>query len=119
VTGLRAGGADITDHGDLPGRAPPAEPQQRNPHDLDRVLGVLSDASAGIGRVLADGATPVEIGGECTPAIALVTAVTRHDGEAPALVYVDGGVDQRTPEALAAIGSPRFRVDAVRADPAG
>jgi len=174
LTGLRAGGADVTDHGDRPVVRHRPNPEQRNPHDLDRVLGVLSDATAAVGRVLADGATPLVIGGECTLAIALVTAVTRHHGgEPPALVYVDGGVDLRTPadepsgvldsmgvahlvdlpgadprlasfggrrpmlppenvvfvghndnpgpdeDALVALGSPQFRVAAVRADPGG
>jgi arginase len=173
VAALRDRGATVTDHGDLPVVRHRPHPEQRNPHDLDRVLGVLADAAARIGEVLAGGATPLVLGGECTLAVALVTAVTEHDGEPPALLYVDGGVDLRTPadepsgvldsmgvahlldlpgaddrlassgarrpmltpdhvvfvghndnpgpdeDALARLGSAQFRVDAVRADPAG
>jgi arginase len=94
---LRDNGSEVTDLGDLPVARWRADAAQRNPHALDRVLAVLRDAEAGIGRALGAGVTPLVLGGECTLAVPLVTAVTRADGEPPALVYVDGGVDLRTP----------------------
>jgi len=94
---LRDRGAQVTDHGDLPVVRWRPDPWQRNPHALDRVLRVLTAANDRIEGILAGGATPLVLGGECTLAIALVTAVTRHAYEPPALIYVDGGVDLRTP----------------------
>ena len=98
LEGMRAAGALVTDHGDLPVVRWRPDPRQRNPHALDRVIAVLRAAADGVRRVLDGGTTPLVLGGECTLAIPLVTAVTRaSDGEPPALVYVDGGVDLRTP----------------------
>jgi arginase len=86
VEALRAGGVRVTDHGDLPVVRWQPDPGRRNPHALQRVIAVLRAAADGV------------LGGECTLAIPLVTAVTRASGgEPPALVYVDGGVDLRTP----------------------
>jgi arginase len=98
VEALRAGGVRVTDHGDLPVVRWQPDPGRRNPHALQRVIAVLRAAADGVRRVLDGGTTPLVLGGECTLAIPLVTAVTRASGgEPPALVYVDGGVDLRTP----------------------
>lgn len=96
VTLLREAGHDVVDHGDRPVVRWRPHPQERHPHDLTRVLGVLRDAREQVGTVFAAGRTPLVIGGECSVSIAVVAAAL-DSGLEPALLYFDGGPDLRTP----------------------
>ncbi|MGX5656498.1 arginase family protein [Geodermatophilus nigrescens] len=73
------------------GRAP--EGRVRDAGRVTAGLVAVRDAVAGS---LAAGRLPVVVGGECTTTVGLV-AGARGAGLRPGLVYVDGGVDLRTP----------------------
>jgi arginase len=96
VERLTAAGVRLADYGDLPPARGRPDPDQRRPHNLRAVVGVLGEASRGVGAVLADGRAPLVLGGECTVTIAVMSAF-RDRGTAPALLYMDGGVDLFTP----------------------
>jgi arginase len=96
VERLTAAGVRLADYGDLPPARWRPDPHQRRPHNLRAVVGVLGEASRGVGAVLADGRAPLVLGGECTVTIAVMSAF-RDRGTAPALLYMDGGVDLFTP----------------------
>lgn len=96
VERLTAAGVRLADYGDLPPARWRPDPDQRRPHNLRAVVGVLGAASRGVGAVLAGGRAPLVLGGECTVTIAVMSAF-RDRGTAPALLYMDGGVDLFTP----------------------
>ncbi|MEQ7008256.1 arginase family protein [Actinopolymorpha sp. B17G11] len=89
---LREAGLDLEDHGDRPVVRWRPHPTEQRPHNLSRVLDVLSDARAQISRIVEAGQIPLVLGGECTLAIALYSAAVAHD-EDVALLYFDGGQD--------------------------
>ncbi len=96
VQALESGGVEVTDHGDLPPLPWRAQPSTGGPHDVAGVAQVLRDAEQAIGAVLKAGEVPLVLGGECTLALALVSAVVRAQGDA-GLVYIDGGQDLHLP----------------------
>jgi arginase len=89
---LSDGGLDVVDYGDRPIVRWEPRPPAGHAHDLARVLDVLGDARRHIAGILEDDHRPLVIGGECTLAIALVSA-TVDDGRDVALIYFDGGQD--------------------------
>ncbi|HEX8631346.1 MAG TPA: arginase family protein [Catenuloplanes sp.] len=98
---LRAGGAALHDHGDVPGfrwRPDPAHPHAQNASVVARVA---RDVAGKVRGAVADGHVPFVLGGDCTITLGLVAGRTLAGrtlaGEAPALVYVDGGPDLYTP----------------------
>jgi arginase len=93
---LTAAGVRIVDYGDLPVVRWRPDRHQRRPHNLQAVLGVLRETTRRVEEILADGRTPLVLGGECSVTIAVVTAVVDR-GIEPALLYMDGGVDLFTP----------------------
>jgi arginase len=93
---LSAAGTRIADYGDLPVVRWRPDPDQRRPHNLQAVLGVLHETSRRVAEILADGRVPLVLGGECTVTIAVMSAL-RGRGMEPALLYMDGGVDLFTP----------------------
>ncbi|MGY1725431.1 arginase family protein [Geodermatophilus sp. SYSU D01062] len=64
--------------------------------DAARVAGGLAAVRDAVAATLRAGRLPVVVGGECTTTVGLV-AGARAAGRSPGLVYVDGGVDLRTP----------------------
>ncbi|MCC2307958.1 arginase family protein [Cellulomonas chengniuliangii] len=96
VAALEELGLDVTDHGDLPEARWRSAPSTGGPHDVEGVLDVLRDAEAAITDVLAEGLTPLVLGGECTLALSLVAAAARVHGDI-GLVYIDGGQDLQLP----------------------
>lgn len=89
---LREAGLEVEDHGDRPVVRWRPHPTERRPHNLSRVVEVLSDARAQVAEIFAAGRIPLVVGGECTLAIALYSAAVAHDGDV-ALLYFDGGQD--------------------------
>ena len=93
---LRSAGVRLEDYGDLPVVRWHAHPTERTPHNVTQVWQVLRDAASRIGEVFADGRRPLVVGGECTLALALVSAAV-SSGHEVGLVYVDGGQDLMIP----------------------
>jgi arginase len=93
---LSEAGVGVVDYGDLPVVRWRPDRQQRRPHNLQAVLGVLRETAGKVGGILAEGRVPLVLGGECTVTIAVLSACLDH-GVDPALLYMDGGVDLFTP----------------------
>jgi arginase len=84
---LRAAGVNVADGGDLPVTPfEPGEPPYRNLSAVVRVAGLVRDRVA---SVLADGAIPLVMGGDCTITLGVVAGYGRDVG----LIYVDGDMD--------------------------
>jgi arginase len=92
VTHMSDHGIDVVDYGDRSTVRWRPLPYDGQPHDMARVLDVLVDARRHIARILGEGRLPLVIGGECTLAIALVSAAL-DAGHDVALIYFDGGQD--------------------------
>jgi arginase len=93
---LAAASTRVVDYGDLDVVRWRPDPDQRRPHNLQAVLGVLGAARRRVGEILADGRVPLVLGGECTVTVAVVAAFA-DAGIRPGLLYMDGGVDLFTP----------------------
>jgi arginase len=93
---LSQAGVRLVDYGDLPVVRWRPDHRQRRPHNLQAVLEVLRETTRRVGAILADGRTPLVLGGECSVTIAVVAAFADQDAD-PALLYMDGGVDLFTP----------------------
>jgi arginase len=114
-------GLEVDDHGDRPVVRWRPHATQRQPHNVRRVVEVLSDARASIARILESGQVPLVVGGECTLAIALYSAAVARD-EDIALLYFDGGQDvsndPESPEAILDGLGVRHLLDLPGTDPA-
>ena len=97
---LRRRGAEVEDHGDVPGfrwRPDVARPRAQNAGAVARVATAVAEA---VGAAVGRGGTPLVVGGDCTVTIGLVGGYA-GTGTPPALVYMDGGPDLYTPETRA------------------
>lgn len=93
---LRSGGLAVEDRGDLLHEVFAVDEMgstARNLPAVVRVAWAVADAVAGI---LAEGALPVILGGDCTLTIGVVAGAQRHD-PATGLLYFDGDADLATP----------------------
>jgi len=93
---LRKGAAPVHDFGDLAVAAWASARLGGRPNNADGVRDVLVAARGRIADVLRTGARPFVVGGECTLAMAMVSAFAAI-GEDVGLVYVDGGQDLAIP----------------------
>ncbi|GAA4978207.1 arginase family protein [Kineococcus glutinatus] len=93
---LAAAGLDVTDAGDRPVTRWRSAVEPGRPNDVAGAAAVLADAAPAIGRVLREGRVPLVLGGDCTLALALVSAAVAELGDV-GLVYVDGGQDLLLP----------------------
>ncbi|MEN0128755.1 MAG: arginase family protein [Brevundimonas sp.] len=97
VGALEVAGRTVVDHGDTGvARWRHDPPARTDPHDVDRVVGVLAEARDALAPVLSAGHVPLVLGGECTVTIALLAAMAEA-GRDVGLVYVDGGQDLQLP----------------------
>jgi arginase len=96
VTALRSAGLDLVDHGDRPLSRWVADRSDRQPNNLRAAVEVLRDARRAIGDVFAQGQSPLVLGGDCTLAVALVSAALDASGNL-GLLYIDGGQDLMLP----------------------
>lgn len=90
----------VTDAGDVRGfrrRPDPDHPDRQNIAEVARVASETADAVA---AVLAEGRTPLVVGGDCTVTVGVVAGFHRA-GVPAALLYVDGGPDLYTPGGIA------------------
>src|SRR5690349_11393448 len=63
---LRAAGLDVDDHGDVPGFRWRPDPQHQNGQNAPAVAAVADDVAAAVAVVLAQGRTPLVVGGDCS-----------------------------------------------------
>ena len=92
---LESAGLDVKDHGDLP-RARFRPDPGRHPQNLDRVVAFAGSVAGVVESALRDGEMPLELDGDCTIELGVLSGFLRA-GEDPALLYLDGGVDLFTP----------------------
>lgn len=93
---LQDAGLAVEDHGDLPVVRWKPHPTERTPHNVTAVRRVLDDTVSALGPLFTAGQLPLVVGGECTLALALVSAAVRA-GREVGLMYVDGGQDLMIP----------------------
>lgn len=86
----------VVDHGNVAERRwAPVRPDGL-PNNWRAAVEILTSARAAIGDVVARGHRPLVLGGDCTLAVALVSAALDHHDDV-GLVYVDGGQDLMIP----------------------
>ncbi|WP_250001057.1 arginase family protein [Actinoplanes sp. M2I2] len=100
LTDLRAGGLDVDDRGDVPGFRWRPDPNRPNGQNAPAVAAVAEDVAAGVVAILADGRTPLVVGGDCSITVGVMAGFARA-GREPALLYMDGGPDLFTPDSRA------------------
>ena len=93
---LEAVGLSVVDHGDLPRARFRPDPKHRRPHNLEAVVEVARSAADRVEEALLADEIPLVIGGDCTIELGVLSGFLRA-GQDPALLYLDGGVDLRTP----------------------
>lgn len=88
---------DLVDHGDLPVTPFRPDPSHRRSQNVDTVAEVATAVRDVVAAAVADGDTPLVIGGDCTITLGVVAAITAARPDA-SLAYFDGDVDMSTPE---------------------
>ncbi|MCO8273004.1 arginase family protein [Actinoplanes sp. TRM 88003] len=96
LSDLRAAGLDVDDHGDVPGFRWRPDPQHQNGQNAPAVAAVADDVAAAVAVVLAQGRTPLVVGGDCSITVGVMAGFARAARD-PALLYMDGGPDLFTP----------------------
>ncbi len=94
VERLESAGCAVVDHGDLPRFR--FRPDSGHPQNLAAVIEVARSVAERVEGALGDGEIPLVIGGDCTIELGVLCGFLRA-GEDPALLYLDGGLDLRTP----------------------
>jgi arginase len=100
INGLRAGGLDVDDHGDVPGFRWRPDPARPNGQNATAVAAVAEDVAVAVAGVLAIGRTPLVVGGDCSITVGVMAGFARAARD-PALLYMDGGPDLFTPDSRA------------------
>ena len=96
VEGLESAGCAVVDRGDMvPVRFRP-DGVGRGPHNLAAVVEVAEGVADRVEPAVRGGEVPLVIGGDCTIELGVLSGFLRA-GEDPALLYLDGGLDLRTP----------------------
>ena len=93
---LEAVGLSVVDHGDLPRARFRPDPKHRRPQNLEAVVEVASLVADRVEEALLADEILLVIGGDCTIELGVLSGFL-HAGQDPALLYLDGGVDLRTP----------------------
>jgi len=96
IEALRDASVAVQDLGDLPEVRWEARPQDGAPNNVAGVLRGRLEARGRIESIVDSGHRPFILGGECTLAIAVVSALVAR-GVDVGLVYVDGGQDLMIP----------------------
>jgi arginase len=94
VERLESAGCAVVDHGDLPRFR--FRPDRGHPQNLAAVIEVARSVAGRVEGALGDCEIPLVIGGDCTIELGVLCGFLRA-GEDPALLYLDGGLDLRTP----------------------
>ncbi len=96
VERLESAGCAVVDRGDMPRTRFRADKEHRRPHNLAAVVGVARGVAEHVESALRDGEVPPVIGGDCTIELGVLSGFFRA-GQDPTLLYLDGGLDLRTP----------------------
>ncbi len=98
VESLTKAGLEVHDDGDLPEQI--WAPDRSHPlvQNLDQVLRCLRELTERLNPLLARGDNVLVIGGNCTIALSVVSALRRLNIGPPGLLYVDRDYDLNTPE---------------------
>ena len=94
VEQLELAGRTVLDHGDLPRVR--FRPDRGHPQNLAAVIEVARSVADRVEGALRGGELPLVVGGDCTIELGVLSGFLRA-GEEPALLYLDGGLDLRTP----------------------
>ena len=97
VERLESSGLAVSDHGDLSHVRFRPDPERRNPQNLEAVVEVVRAVADRVEAAVRAGEIPLVIGGDCTIELGVLSGFLRA-GQDPALLYLDGGVDLRTPQ---------------------
>ncbi|MDN4614938.1 arginase family protein [Leifsonia sp. F6_8S_P_1B] len=93
---LRERGHTVSDAGDVPGFRRRPDPDHLDRQNIAEAARVAGDVAEAVANLLATGALPLVIGGDCTITVGVVAGF-RRAGLPAALLYVDGGPDLHTP----------------------
>ena len=96
VERLERAGCAVVDRGDMPRARFRPDGRSRRPHNLAAVVEVAEGVAGRVESALRAGEVPLVIGGDCTIELGVLSGFLRA-GEDPALLYLDGGLDLRTP----------------------
>ena len=96
VERLELSGLAVSDYGDLPRARFRPDPKQRRSQNLETVVEVARLVADRVEATLQAGEIPLLIGGDCTMELGVLAGFLRA-GQDPVLLYLDGGVDLRTP----------------------
>jgi arginase len=91
---LESAGCAVVDHGEVPRFR--YRPDSGHPQNLAAVIEVARSVAERVEGALRDGEIPLVVGGDCTIELGVLCGFLRA-GEDPALLYLDGGLDLRTP----------------------
>lgn len=97
IEGLRSGGLDVIDAGDLDEVTFRPDPQNANQQNLPLVRDVAERVAGQVSRAFQQQAKPIVLGGDCTITLGVLAGMIRHLPEL-GLMYFDGDVDLNTPE---------------------
>ena len=95
---LIAAGLSVTDRGDIVTEVFAVDHTNPTRRNFPAVLRTARQVAEAVSRVVADGALPLVLGGDCTVTVGVVAGVRRVRPDA-ALFYFDGDADLATPEA--------------------
>lgn len=127
VERLESAGCAVVDRGDMPRVRFRPDGEHRRPHNLAAVVGVARGVAEHVESALRDGEVPLVVGGDCTIELGVLSGFLRA-GQGPTLLYLDGGLDLRTPAdnptgildsmgVAHMIGEPGAAEELVRIDP--
>jgi arginase len=97
IEGLRAGGLDIIDSGDLDQVTFRPDPKNAKQQNLPLVRDVAARVAERVSLAFQHNAKPIVLGGDCTITLGVLAGMIRHLPEL-GLMYFDGDVDLNTPE---------------------
>lgn len=95
---LVAAGLSVTDRGDVVTEVFAVDHTNPTRRNFPAVLRTARQVADAVSRVVADGALPLVLGGDCTVTVGVVAGVRRVRPDA-VLFYFDGDADLATPEA--------------------
>jgi arginase len=101
---LTDSGDTVQDVGDVRGFRRRPDPENADRQNIHEVARVADEAATAVAAIVASGAVPLVIGGDCTVTVGAVAGF-RRAGLPAAVLYVDGGPDLYTPP-FAPYGNP-------------